>query len=163
MSMVRLSHPECAMTSAEKELGTWSHPLTAVPPSCQIFLRRFSLILGPLPPRLGCPRVASHAQIHPRTRRRSPPVRLSSRRYRSLLRDPRHVPKDTSEPAMRARVAARYGAVEPASTLHGSSGAICLVRGWAEIVARRSTSQGAQLAKPGKSKREIIHCLKHYV
>jgi hypothetical protein len=31
------------------------------------------------------------------------------------------------------------------------------------MVARRSTSRGAPLAKPGKSKREIIRCLKHYV
>lgn len=35
--------------------------------------------------------------------------------------------------------------------------------GCAEIVARKSTSQGAPLAKPGKSKREIIRCLKRYV
>ncbi|HZB09940.1 MAG TPA: hypothetical protein VE525_12615 [Rubrobacter sp.] len=35
--------------------------------------------------------------------------------------------------------------------------------GCAEIVARRNTSQGAPLAKPGKSKREIIRCLKRYV
>jgi transposase len=32
-----------------------------------------------------------------------------------------------------------------------------------EIVARRSTSRGAPLAKPGKSKREIIRCLKRYI
>jgi hypothetical protein len=43
--MVRLSHPECAMTSAEKELGTCNHPFTAVSPSRQIFFRRFSLTL----------------------------------------------------------------------------------------------------------------------
>src|SRR5215204_3080765 len=60
ISMVRLSHPACAITSAEKELGTCNHPLTAVSPSRQIFLRRFSLILDPLPPRLG---VASHRSI----------------------------------------------------------------------------------------------------
>src|SRR5918995_3629371 len=98
--MVRLSHPECAMTSAEKELGTCSPPLTPVPPSCQIFLRRFSPTLPPPPPRLGCPRVAPHAPIHPGSRRRSPPARLS-RRYRSFPRDPRHVSKDTSAPAAR--------------------------------------------------------------
>src|SRR5215208_7659816 len=45
ISMVRLSHPECAMTSAEKELGTCNHPFTAVSPSRQIFFRRFSLTL----------------------------------------------------------------------------------------------------------------------
>src|SRR5918994_568349 len=45
--MVRLSHPACAITSAEKELGTCTHPFTAVPPSCQIFLRRFSLPFDP--------------------------------------------------------------------------------------------------------------------
>src|SRR5829696_2057431 len=45
--MVRLSHPACAITSAEKELGTCNHPFTAVSPSRQIFLRRFSLILDP--------------------------------------------------------------------------------------------------------------------
>jgi hypothetical protein len=31
------------------------------------------------------------------------------------------------------------------------------------MVAPRSTSRGAPLAKPGKSKREIIRCLKRYV
>src|SRR5215210_7377255 len=45
MSMVRLSHPACAITSAEKELGTCNHPFTTVPPSLQILFRRFSLIL----------------------------------------------------------------------------------------------------------------------
>src|SRR5829696_4921624 len=100
MSMVRLSHPECAITSAEKELGTCSHPFTAVSPSRQIFLRGFSLILDPLLPRLGCLRVASHAPIHPGSRPRSPPRA-----------------KDTSEPPVRTSIAARYGAVEPASTL----------------------------------------------
>src|SRR5918993_4094647 len=45
MSTVRLSHPACAITSAEKELGTCNHPLTTVPPSRQILFRRLSLIL----------------------------------------------------------------------------------------------------------------------
>jgi hypothetical protein len=31
------------------------------------------------------------------------------------------------------------------------------------IFARSNTSRGAPLAKPGKSKREIIRCLKRYV
>src|SRR5215207_2273473 len=48
MSMVRLSHPACAMTSAEKELGTCSHPFTTAPPSLQMVLRRFSLTAHPL-------------------------------------------------------------------------------------------------------------------
>src|SRR5215210_7607089 len=45
MSTVRLSHPACAITSAEKELGTCNHPFTTVPPSRQMLFRRFSLIL----------------------------------------------------------------------------------------------------------------------
>src|SRR5215218_1244477 len=48
ISMVRLSHPACAITSAEKELGTCNHPFTAVSPSRQIFFRRFSLTFDPL-------------------------------------------------------------------------------------------------------------------
>src|SRR5829696_1503790 len=51
MSIVRLSHPACAITSAEKELGTCNQPFTAVSPSRQIFFRRFSLTLDLLPQR----------------------------------------------------------------------------------------------------------------
>src|SRR5215208_3871196 len=40
--MVRLSHPACAITSAEKELGTCNHPFTAVSPSRQIFFSRLA-------------------------------------------------------------------------------------------------------------------------
>src|SRR5918995_3695054 len=114
MSTVRLSHPACAITSAEKELGTCNHPFTAVSPPRQISLSRFSLILDPLSPRLGCPRFTSHAPIHPGSRRGSPPARLSVRRYRSLLRDFRHGPENTSAPAARARISARYGGIEQA-------------------------------------------------
>src|SRR5690606_37669121 len=46
MSMVRLSQPCAAMTSAAKPCGSCNQPLTAAPPSCQICLSRFGRILS---------------------------------------------------------------------------------------------------------------------
>src|SRR5918993_5740878 len=74
MSTVRLSHPACAITSAEKELGTCNHPLTTVLPSRQILFRRFSLILVSPLGRLHASRSLAPLSLRSGLPRRAAPV-----------------------------------------------------------------------------------------
>src|SRR5918994_4721351 len=63
ISIVRLSYPAWAMTSAENGLGTCSQPFTTVPPSFQMVLKRFSLTAYPP---LGCRIYAAKPSIRGR-------------------------------------------------------------------------------------------------